>query len=65
MLKTRALLYYRKAGKLYDRLFDSRQQGDYQDLFRFDLKGVSSWYDKARQFVEKTEQLVQEELRIE
>ena len=28
------------------------------------MKEVSSWYDEARQFVEKTEQLVQEELRL-
>jgi uncharacterized protein len=55
----------RNAGKLYDRLFDSRQQGDYQDLFRFDLKEVSSWYDEARQFVKTTEHLIQEPERQE
>ena len=48
---------------MYDRFFDSRQQGDYEDLFQFDLKEVSGWYDEAQKFVKMIEKLVQEALK--
>jgi uncharacterized protein (UPF0332 family) len=51
-----------KLGHLYDRLFDNRQKGDYQDLVRFDLKEVSAWYDEAERFVEIVLKLISEEL---
>ncbi|MGD9115104.1 MAG: HEPN domain-containing protein [Desulfobacterales bacterium] len=50
-------------GHLYDRLFDNRQKGDYEDLIRFDLEEVSPWYGEAEQFVEKVFKLVNEELK--
>lgn len=52
-----------KLGKLYDRLFDNRQRGDYQDLVRFDPKDVIAWHIEAKQFVETIETLVQEKLK--
>lgn len=50
-------------GQLYDRLFDNRQKGDYQDLIRFDLEEVSHWYDEAEQFVETVFKIVNEEIK--
>ena len=52
-----------KLGHLYDRLFDNRQKGDYQDLVRFDLEEISPWYDEAEQFVERVSELANAELR--
>lgn len=49
-------------GHLYDRLFDNRQKGDYQDLVRFDLEQISPWYNEAEQFVERVSQLANAEL---
>ena len=51
-----------KLGHLYDRLFDNRQKGDYQDLVRFDLEEISPWYDEAKQFVERVSELANAEV---
>ncbi|GAK55503.1 hypothetical protein U27_02337 [Candidatus Vecturithrix granuli] len=51
------------SGRLYDRFFDNRQRGDYQDLVRFDPNDVLAWHIEAKQFVETIETLVQEELK--
>lgn len=40
-------------GRLYRRLFESRQQGDYADFVVFDLSTVSPWVEEASDFVEK------------
>ncbi len=49
-------------GKFYDRLFDSRQKGDYTDFFHFAEDEVSHWLEEAREFVEVVEKLVQDEI---
>jgi len=50
-------------GHFYDKLFDNRQKGDYQDLVRFDLGEISPWYDEAEQFVERVSDLANAELK--
>jgi uncharacterized protein len=52
-------------GHFYDRLFDNRQKGDYQDLVRFDIEEISPWYDEAEQFVKRVYELANEELKRE
>ena len=40
-------------GKLYSKLFDYRQKGDYGDLFDYDKKTVSPLIERAREFIEE------------
>jgi len=44
-------LITREMGKFYDKLFDTRQKGDYADLVYFDKKEVGSWFDEAKKFI--------------
>ncbi len=44
-------LINREMGKFYDKLFDTRQKGDYADLVYFDKKEVGSWFDETKKFV--------------
>ncbi|MBU0700296.1 HEPN domain-containing protein [bacterium] len=50
-----------KSGHLYDRLFDTRQKGDYADLIRFDIAEVQPWVDEVQKFVIKIEELIKKE----
>ena len=50
----------KKLGKLYDRLFDSRQQGDYEDLVRFVKEDVKGWHEEAEELVQAIEKLVKD-----
>lgn len=43
----------RDMGRLYRRLFDARQKGDYDDLVTFDPADVRAWMDEAAAFVER------------
>jgi uncharacterized protein (UPF0332 family) len=45
-------------GKLYRDLFESRQQGDYQDLVRFEEQQVRPWISEAHRFVAHIEELL-------
>lgn len=46
-------------GRLYRDLFESRQQGDYQDLVRFEEQQVRPWIPEAQHFVARVEELLQ------
>ena len=50
-------------GRLYRRLFDSRQKGDYADLVSFDPTEVRSWVDEVGAFVEQIGRSVESFLR--
>ena len=43
----------KKYGKLYSKLFDYRQKGDYGDLFDFDCEIVLPLVDKVKEFIEE------------
>jgi uncharacterized protein (UPF0332 family) len=45
-------------GKFYDKLFDTRQKGDYADLVYFDKKEVGSWFDEAKKFVSSIKNII-------
>lgn len=49
-------------GKLYDKLFENRQLGDYNDFVRFDADEVAGWFKEAQQFVQTLEAVVNKEL---
>jgi uncharacterized protein (UPF0332 family) len=48
----------REMGKFYDKLFDTRQKGDYADLVYFDKKEVGSWFDEAKIFVSSIKNII-------
>lgn len=41
----------KKYGKLYSKLFDLRQKGDYGDLFDYDKETVEPLIDETRSFI--------------
>jgi len=43
----------KEMGRLYRRLFDARQKGDYADLVSFDPAEVRFWVDEALTFVDQ------------
>lgn len=45
-------------GQHFDRLFASRQKGDYTDLTRFEATDVAHWLDCTRTFVDHIEVLL-------
>ncbi len=47
-------------GQHFDRLFDSRQKGDYADFAEFRSDEVSGWLEETRSFVDCVETLLQE-----
>ena len=51
-------------GKLYDKLFDTRQKGDYADLVRFNLDEVRPWLKDVESFVTSLERLIKKEITI-
>ncbi len=46
-------------GIFYDKLFDTRQKGDYADLVYFDKKEVSSWFDEAKIFISSVKNIIE------
>ncbi|MFA5863243.1 MAG: HEPN domain-containing protein [Phycisphaerae bacterium] len=47
-----------KLGKHFDRLFDNRQKGDYEDFVQFKTEEVSGWLDDTSSFVDGVEILI-------
>lgn len=54
-----------RLGSLYDRLFDTRQKGDYVDLVYFDAEEVGPWLEEAKEFVENINALIEKEKYLE
>lgn len=52
-------------GSLYDRLFDTRQKGDYVDLVYFDAEEVGPWLEEAKEFVDTVNALIAKEKYLE
>lgn len=46
-------------GRLYRRLFDSRQKGDYADHVEFDIEMVAPWIEEVEVFVETVNGLLE------
>lgn len=50
----------KKFGKLFSKLSDYRQKGDYGDLFDFDEHTVSPLIDQVKEFIQELEKFVKE-----
>jgi len=51
----------RKNGKLYNQLFEDRQEGDYVDFVLFDRETVEPWIPQVEQFIESISLLAMEQ----
>ncbi len=51
----------RKNGKLYNQLFEDRQEGDYVDFVLFDKETVEPWIPQVEQFIESISLLAMEQ----
>ncbi len=51
-------LINREMGKFYDKLFDTRQKGDYADLVYFEKKEVGSWFGEAKKFISSIKNII-------
>jgi len=48
----------KKYGKLYNNLFEARQEGDYVDFVYFDADTVEPWFPEVKNFIEVVSRLV-------
>ena len=49
-------------GKFYSKMFDLRQESDYDDLVYFEEKKVKDWLETAEAHVKKLEKCIDEEI---
>jgi len=50
-----------ESGKLFARVFDFRQKGDYEDFVTFEKDEVKEWLDGAMRFIKELEELIERE----
>ena len=53
-------LVSKENGRLYNRLFDARQEGDYVDFVVFERDDVEPWIPQVKRFIETISQLAHE-----
>ncbi|MGX9725979.1 MAG: HEPN domain-containing protein [Candidatus Electronema sp. VV] len=46
-------------GRLYSRLFDARQEGDYIDFVRYTAEDVEPWIGRVRLFIDVVSELIE------
>jgi len=46
-------------GDFYNRMFGFRQRGDYEDFVEFDMEEVKRWLDRAKDFINSVEQVIE------
>lgn len=51
-------LIEKRFGKIYTKLFDMRQKGDYGDLYDYDKDTVSPLIDSTREFIDELKKLI-------
>jgi uncharacterized protein (UPF0332 family) len=53
-------LISKENGRLYNRLFDARQEGDYVDFVVFQREDVEPWISQVKDFIETVSKLAYE-----
>jgi uncharacterized protein (UPF0332 family) len=48
--------------RIYNDLFERRQEGDYEDFFVFTESDVNPWLGETAQFIQKISELVRKEM---
>ncbi|MCI5161557.1 MAG: HEPN domain-containing protein [Candidatus Electrothrix sp. AX5] len=46
-------------GRLYSRLFDARQEGDYIDFVRYAVDDIEPWIEKVRLFIDMVTEVIE------
>lgn len=54
-------LLAREYGRLFSRLYEMRQSGDYDDLFDFSAEEVLPYFERTRDFIREIERLLVEQ----
>lgn len=49
-------------GKFYNRMFEFRQKGDYQDFVHFEEEDVKGWLEKAETYMKELEKCINKEM---
>ncbi|KPA10848.1 HEPN domain protein [Candidatus Magnetomorum sp. HK-1] len=49
----------KEKGKLYNRLFDARQEGDYIDFVRYNSEDVTPWIEEVKIFINTISELTE------
>ena len=49
-------------GKFYSKMFDLRQESDYDDLVYFEEEKVKNWLEKAENYMKKLEKCIDKEM---
>ncbi|MBC8386988.1 MAG: HEPN domain-containing protein [Actinobacteria bacterium] len=52
-------------GDFYNKISGFRQRGDYEDFVEFNIEEVKRWFDKAKDFINSVEQVIQKVVRDE
>jgi uncharacterized protein (UPF0332 family) len=47
-----------ESGRLFARMFDFRQKGDYEDFVAFEKEKVKEWLEGAKLFIDELEELI-------
>ena len=45
-------------GDFYNKMFEFRQRGDYEDLVEFNKEDIKTWLEKAEEFIKVTDEIV-------
>jgi uncharacterized protein (UPF0332 family) len=52
----------KEIGKFYSKMFDFRQEGDYDDLVYFEEEKVKSWLETAEEYLKTLENCIDKEM---
>ncbi|WP_417910620.1 HEPN domain-containing protein [Candidatus Electronema sp. PJ] len=54
----------KELGRLYSRLFDARQEGDYIDFVRYAAEDVEPWIERVRLFIDIVLELIEKNRKV-
>jgi uncharacterized protein (UPF0332 family) len=49
-------------GRFYSHMFEFRQKSDYADFAEFEKEKVREWFEKAEQFIQEIDKIIENEL---
>lgn len=52
-----------KDGEFYNKMYEFRQRGDYEDFVEFAKEEVKGWLDKTKDFIDSVEQVIEKIVR--
>ena len=52
-----------EAGRVYSRMYEFRQKGDYGDFVEFEREKVKEWLDQASLFIDEMDRIIENEMK--